>query len=90
SSGEMATGEIEIGWHLARDSWGQGFGTECGLGVMKYGFERLGVDQLHAIAYPENKASLRIMQKIGMEYRGSTDRYYGVTAEHYVADRPLS
>lgn len=82
SSGEMAD-EIEIGWHLARDYWGQSLGTECGFGVMKYGFS-LGLKELHAIAYPENIASLRIMQRIGMSYMGPTDRYYGVTAEHYL------
>lgn len=86
SSGEMAMDEIEIGWHLARDYWGQGLGTECGFGVMSYGFS-LGLKELHAIAYPENKASLKIMQKIGMSYVGPTDRYYGVKAEHYLARR---
>ena len=87
SSGEMSVDEIEIGWHLARDYWGQGLGAECGYGVMRYGFERLQVDELHAIAYPENIASLRIMQKIGMVHQGSTDRYYGVKAEHYTIQR---
>jgi [ribosomal protein S5]-alanine N-acetyltransferase len=83
SSGEAAE-EIEIGWHLARSHWGQGYGTEAGRGVMEYGFQHMPVEELHAIAYPENTASLRIMQKLGMEYVGSTDRYYGVTAEHYI------
>ena len=86
ASGESAD-EIEIGWHLARDFWGKGLGTECAFGVMRYGFDRLAVEELHAIAYPENKSSLRIMQKIGMTYQGSTDRFYGVTAEHYVISR---
>lgn len=83
SSGESAPDEIEIGWHLARDYWGKGIGTELGRGVKEYGFAQ-GFPELHAIAYPENTASLRIMQKIGMEYQGTTDRYYGVTAEHYL------
>ncbi len=87
SSGEIAEDEIEIGWHLARDFWGQGFGTEAGRGVMKHGLDQLGIGELHAIAYPENLASIRIMQKIGMEYQGMTDRYYGVTTEHYLAVR---
>lgn len=86
TSGEWAD-EIEIGWHLARAYWGKGLGTECALGVMRYGFDTLELPELHAIAYPENKASLRIMQKIGMDYRGSTDKFYGVTAEHYVKQR---
>jgi [ribosomal protein S5]-alanine N-acetyltransferase len=86
SSGEMSPDEIEIGWHLRRDQWGKGLGTESGRGVMDYGFG-LGLKELHAIAYPENEASLRIMRRIGMEYQGPTDRYYGVTAEHYLAKR---
>jgi [ribosomal protein S5]-alanine N-acetyltransferase len=87
SSGEVAEDEIEIGWHLARDFWGRGYGTEVGRGVMQYGQDQLGLTELHAIAYPENLASIRIMQKIGMEYQGMTDRYYGVTTEHYLARR---
>lgn len=83
SSGELASDEIEIGWHLRQDQWGKGLGTEAGQGVLAYGLG-LGLKELHAIAYQENKASLRIMRKIGMTYQGMTDRYYGVTAEHYL------
>jgi len=79
--------EIEIGWHLAKDYWGQGLGTEIGLALLQHGFGTLELKELHAIAYPQNAASLRIMQKIGMEFQGSTDRYYGVTAEHYRINR---
>lgn len=87
STGEASPDEIEIGWHLAQEHWGKGLGTECGFGVMRYGFSKLPVDQLHAIAYPENIASIGIMKKIGMSYKGSTDRFYGVTAEHYTIQR---
>jgi [ribosomal protein S5]-alanine N-acetyltransferase len=89
TSGEAAPDEIEIGWHLAREYWGQGYGTEAGRAVMEYGFNQLNLPELHAIAYPENKASLKIMRKLGMNYQGSTDRYYGVTAEHYRIKTPL-
>jgi RimJ/RimL family protein N-acetyltransferase len=85
STGESAPDEIEIGWHLAYPQWGKGLGTEIGFGLLDYGLNRLGLPELHAIAYPQNEASLRIMRRIGMEYQGSTDRYYGVTAEHYLA-----
>jgi RimJ/RimL family protein N-acetyltransferase len=83
SSGERAE-EIEIGWHLAKKHWGQGYGTEIGRELVEHGFKQMRLPELHAIAYPENKASLRIMQKLGMEYQGRTDRYYGVTVDHYL------
>ena len=84
SDGSIAENEIEIGWHLAREYWGLGYGTEIGRALVEYGLNGLGIPELHAIAYPENVASIRIMQKIGMEYQGVTDRYYGVVAEHYL------
>jgi ribosomal-protein-alanine N-acetyltransferase len=84
SDGSLAEDEIEIGWHLAKAYWRQGFGTEIGVGLIKHGLRKLGLSELHAIAYPANVASIRIMQKIGMEYMGSTNRYYGVVAEHYL------
>jgi RimJ/RimL family protein N-acetyltransferase len=83
SNGERAE-EIEIGWHLAKKNWGQGYGTEIGHGLVEHGFKQMRLPELHAIAYPENKASLRIMQKLGMEYQGRTDRYYSVTVDHYL------
>jgi RimJ/RimL family protein N-acetyltransferase len=87
SSGGPASDEIEIGWHLARSHWQKGLGTEAARAIMQYGFAHLPVSELHAIAYPENLASIRIMQKLGMKHQGSTDRYYGVTTEHYLIER---
>ena len=87
SDGKSSLEEIEIGWHLRRSCWGLGFGTEIGLALIRHGFDVLELPALHAIAYPENVASLRIMQKIGMRHLGSTDRYYGVVAEHYLIER---
>ncbi|MEW6130982.1 MAG: GNAT family N-acetyltransferase [Acidobacteriota bacterium] len=62
------TGEIEIGWWLARRCWGQGFATEAASGVLDYSFENLKINRLVAIAYPENIASINIMKKIGMKF----------------------
>jgi len=84
SDGSIAEDEIEIGWHLAKAYWRQGFGTEIGVGLIEYGLRKLDLPELHAIAYPANAASIRIMQKIGMEHLRSTDRYYGVIVEHYL------
>lgn len=89
SNGSASEDEIEIGWHFARAHWGKGFGTELGAALVKHGFGRLGLTELHAVAYHENVASLRIMQKIGMTHLESTDRYYGVTLEHYVIQGPV-
>lgn len=77
------TGDFEIGWHLRRDQWGQGLGTEIGRAMLDLALSHK--ERVLAIAYPENKASIRIMEKIGMQPYGLTSRYYGVECVAYEA-----
>lgn len=62
------TPEIEIGWWLARKWWGQGLATEAAREAMRDAFARAGLARIVAIAQPENRASIRIMEKLGMRY----------------------
>jgi len=85
---EVITGDIEVGWHLAKAHWGHGYATESGAGAIRYGFEEKGLDLIHAVVYTENLASRRVMDRLGMKHQGQTDRYYGITVEHYTIERP--
>lgn len=58
--------ETGIGWHLRRDLWGQGLATEAAQASRDYAFDRLGVDRLVATIHPENLASRRVAEKLGM------------------------
>ena len=60
--------DVEIGWRLRPEYWGQGLATEAAKAVMEYGFRRWGFPRLISVAQPENKASIRIMEKLGMEF----------------------
>ncbi|MCA8985198.1 MAG: GNAT family N-acetyltransferase [Planctomycetaceae bacterium] len=60
--------DVEIGWRLRPDYWGQGLATEAATAVMEFGFRRWRFPRLISVAQPENKASLRIMEKLGMEF----------------------
>ena len=73
------TDRIEIGWHLARDQWGQGYATELGRGLLQYGFEVLDEEVLAAVVAPDNHRSLAVARRLGMVERGLTDAYYGET-----------
>ncbi len=66
--GHVDYSEPELEWDLARPYWGRGLATEAGRALLDYGFHVAGFDHLIAFAMPENKASLRVMQKIGMNY----------------------
>jgi ribosomal-protein-alanine N-acetyltransferase len=56
----------EIGWVCNRVYQGQGYGTEAALALLRYGFEALRLHRIIATCQPENVASCRIMEKLGM------------------------
>jgi RimJ/RimL family protein N-acetyltransferase len=60
--------DVEIAWRLRRDSWGHGFATEGAAAVRDQAFAELALPRLIAVTTPENAASLRVMQKIGMTH----------------------
>jgi RimJ/RimL family protein N-acetyltransferase len=62
------TNEIEIGWWLARDSWGRGLATEAARPVVAFAFERLQLPRLISIVQPANTASIAVMERLGMRF----------------------
>ncbi len=68
----LDTGEVEIGWWLARDKWGQGFASEAARRAAAFAFDEAGLQRLVAIAMHENGASLAIMAKLGMTFERAT------------------
>ena len=63
---------VEIGWCLVPDYWGQGLATEGGRAALEFGFQVLGLDEIISIYEPENSASGRVMQRLGMSYDHDT------------------
>lgn len=57
-----------IGYALARDQWGKGYMTEAATAVLAFGFDILGADAISSYTYPQNKASQRVLEKIGMRF----------------------
>lgn len=62
--------EAEIGWILHRDYWKQGFATEMGNRLLKFGFKELGLHRIIGHCDSENYASYRVMERIGMRSEG--------------------
>jgi RimJ/RimL family protein N-acetyltransferase len=59
-------GEVEIGWRLHPDSWGNGYATEAALASLRVGFDELGAERIVAVVEPANAASLRLAERLGM------------------------
>jgi [ribosomal protein S5]-alanine N-acetyltransferase len=64
------TPEIELGYLLARESWGKGYATEIARAAADYGFKKLGFREIIALTDVENTASQRVLEKIGFIERG--------------------
>src|SRR5436853_191835 len=60
------TGDLEIGWWLARDLWGRGYATEAGAAAMHHVLETLGNPRVAAIIDPVNEPSQRVVARLGM------------------------
>lgn len=60
--------EVEIGYRLARSAWGNGYATEAARAVRDFAFDTLSIKRLIAMIDPSNIASIRVAEKIGMQY----------------------
>jgi RimJ/RimL family protein N-acetyltransferase len=71
------SGEVEIGWRLRRTAWGRGLATEGAEEVRDRAFGELGLPRLVALVHPDNAASLRVAEKLGMSRRRERSNRYG-------------
>ena len=64
--GSSVTGEMEVGWRLREDAWGQGYAKEAAHAALDAAFDRFGADEVVAITVIENAASWGLMKRLGM------------------------
>jgi ribosomal-protein-alanine N-acetyltransferase len=64
------TGNLEIGWWLAREVWGRGYATEAGGAAMRHVLETLGQPRVAAVIDVGNEPSKRVVGRLGMRYEG--------------------
>jgi [ribosomal protein S5]-alanine N-acetyltransferase len=62
--------DVELGFHVARQYWGRGYATEAASACLNWGFENLDRNRIVAIVDPRNAASVRVLEKIGMNRHG--------------------
>jgi RimJ/RimL family protein N-acetyltransferase len=79
-------GAPELVYLLAKPFWGMGLATELAKACLKWGFEQRGFERIIAIAKPDNKASRRVMEKIGLSFERNGD-FQGIGVVFYVISR---
>jgi len=75
--------DVEVGYRLARRSWGRGLATEAAAALIEHAFARLALPRVVAVVYPDNQPSRRVLSKLGFTHEGPRE-YRGARVEHFV------
>lgn len=60
--------ENDIGFRLMKKQWNKGYATEAAQACIKFGFEKLNMTQIVGRAMLKNEASIKVLQKLGLQY----------------------
>jgi len=60
--------DVDIGYAFLQQFWSNGYATESALAVKKYAKNIIGLKRLVAITDPTNQGSIRVLEKIGLEF----------------------
>lgn len=72
----------ELEWQFGVSYWGKGYATEIGKAVVETAFRTTDIERIYGMVNPKNKASMRVMEKIGMTclglqmFRDEMDMFY--------------
>lgn len=64
---------VEILYALSADRWGAGLATEAARAVLRFGFERVGLERIVGETDAPNRASVRVLERLGMQREAEVD-----------------
>ena len=67
---QASSNYIDFGWRYARRAWGKGYATEAAVAVLDYGINTLKLSGIVAESAVENAGSVRVIEKLGMQFEG--------------------
>lgn len=66
-----ANKEVDLGFRFLEEEWGKGYATEAAKAMIHYAFDDLHLQQLIARVLPNNKASIRVLEKLNFTPTGN-------------------
>jgi len=79
--------EVDIGYRFMKKYWGQGFATESAIATLDFGFKKLNLKRIVGRSLPDNKASMKVLEKCGMRWLGQ-EMVEGLLHETYELINP--
>jgi [ribosomal protein S5]-alanine N-acetyltransferase len=78
----LTTKVSHIGYWLGEQYWGMGLGTESVCLVINYAFSAIELEKICAFVYPDNKSSIRVLEKSGFKIGGQVNEYHKITGTY--------
>lgn len=66
--------DVELVWMLKQSAWGQGLASEGARAAIDFGFNKLLLPRLTAVIHTVNQPSMRLAERLGMEFEGQIER----------------
>jgi RimJ/RimL family protein N-acetyltransferase len=94
--------QAEMGYWIGKPYWGRGLATEAAQAVLRFGFEELSLNRVHAGHFEHNTSSRRVLEKIGMKCEGCRRQHvrkwgrfadlvvYGILVDEYESAEPAA
>lgn len=69
----LAEQRVNLGYRFAVEAWGKGYATQLGQDALQHAFVQLGLPEVFALVRPDHAASIRVLEKIGMQLFAQLD-----------------
>ena len=81
---DLINKKSDLGYWIGEEYWGRGIATECVRLIISYAFSSSGLGLREVIAYvfPENKASIRVLENNGMKNKGKVNEYHELSKRY--------
>ncbi|MFN2577324.1 MAG: GNAT family N-acetyltransferase [Pyrinomonadaceae bacterium] len=82
---------FELGWTLARESWGKGYATEGAGRAMEYAFNEMRRERLISLIAQDNINSIKVAERLGETVQGETEflgrivAIYGISHDEWLS-----
>lgn len=73
----------ELGYSMAKEYWGLGIAHEACQELIRFGFERLGLNKLHACPLIQNNRSIALIERLGFKLEGVFREHFFLQGTYY-------
>lgn len=60
--------DVDLGFAFLPEHWSQGYAFESAAAVVAYATRQLGLGRVVAVTTPDNRASIRVLEKLGLRF----------------------